>query len=91
MTPPMVAIYEAVQDLLDACLKDLKRSNRIDTSGLTLEDGLLRSLDDVIRRQLDAVWHTVTPRTKQARPYPRPVMTFVSRAADASSTAERML
>ena len=65
MTPPMVAIYDAVADLLDACLKDLKRTNRIDTSELTLEDGLFRSLDDIIRRQLDAVWHTVTPKTKQ--------------------------
>ena len=39
---------------------------QVDTSGLTLEEGLFRNFDDIIRRQLDAVWHTVSPRTKQA-------------------------
>ncbi len=28
MTPCMVAIYDGVQDLLDACIKDLKRTNK---------------------------------------------------------------
>ena len=28
---------------------------------------LFASVDERIRRQLDAVWHTVTPKTKQAR------------------------
>ena len=74
MTPPMVAIYDAVADLLEACLKDLKRTNRIDTSELSLEDGLFRSLDDIIRRQLDAVWHTVTPKTKQVRRWQPPTL-----------------
>ena len=29
MTPCMVAIYDGVQDLLDACIKDLKRTNKV--------------------------------------------------------------
>lgn len=41
---------------------------QVDTSGLTLKEGLFHNFDDIIRRQLDAVWHTVSPRTKQARP-----------------------
>lgn len=46
-------------------------SAQVDTSGLTLEQGLFRNFDDIVRRQLDAVWHTVSPRTKQARPWPQ--------------------
>ena len=42
-------------------------SAQVDTSGMTLEQGLFRNFDDIVRRQLDAVWHTVSPRTKQAR------------------------
>jgi len=42
---------------------------QVDTSGMTLEQGLFRNFDDIVRRQLDAVWHTVSMRTKQARPH----------------------
>ena len=48
--------------------KCLRAKAQVDTSGLTLEEGLFRNFDDIIRRQLDAVWHTVSPRTKQAWP-----------------------
>lgn len=68
MTDPMVAIYDAIADLLDACIKELRRSNKIDTSDFTLDRCLFRSFDEVVRRQLDAVWHTVSPKTKQVRP-----------------------
>lgn len=65
MTPGMVTIYDAIVDLMDACIKELKRANKIDTSDMTLEECLFRSFDDMIRRQLDPIWHTVTPKTKQ--------------------------
>jgi len=29
MTPAMGAIYDAITDLMDACLKELKRSNKV--------------------------------------------------------------
>ena len=32
---------------------------------MALEHGLFKSFDDVVRRQLDAVWHTVSVKTKQ--------------------------
>ena len=54
-------------DLMDACIKELKRANKIDTSEMTLEECLFRSFDDMVRRQLDPVWHTITPKTKQVR------------------------
>lgn len=65
MTPPMVAIYDSITDLLDVCIKHLKRSNKIDTSDFSLEECLFRSFDEIVRRQLDSVWHTITPQTKQ--------------------------
>ena len=65
MTPPMVAIYDSIADLLDVCIKHLRRSNKIDTSDFSLESCLFRSFDEIVRRQLDSVWHTITPQTKQ--------------------------
>ena len=66
MTPAMEEIYQAISELMDACIKELRKSNKIDTSELTVENGIFRSFDDIIRRQLDSIWHTVSPRTKQA-------------------------
>ena len=67
MTPAMGLIYDSISDLMDACIKELKRSSRIDTTDISLEKGLFQHLDEMVRRQLDAVWHTVLPKTKQAR------------------------
>ena len=61
----MSAIYDAISDLMDSCVKELRKSSKIDTSQLTLEHGLFKSFDDIVRRQLDSVWHTVSPKTKQ--------------------------
>ena len=60
----MSAIYDAISDLMDSCVKELRKSNKIDTSQLTLEHGLFKSFDDIIRRQLDSIWHTVSLKTK---------------------------
>lgn len=68
MTPAMTEIYQAIAELMDACIKELRKSNKIDTSELAVESGLFRSFDDIVRRQLDSVWHTVSPRTKQVGP-----------------------
>ena len=67
MTDAMETIYRAIIDLMDACIKELKRANKIDTSEMTLEHSLFKSFDDMVRRQLDPVWHTITPKTKQVR------------------------
>ena len=68
LSPPMSAIYDAISDLMDSCVKELRKSNKIDTSELTLEQGLFKSFDDIVRRQLDSVWNTVSPKTKQVGP-----------------------
>jgi DNA excision repair protein ERCC-4 len=73
MTPAMEEIYAAVAELMDSCIKELRKSNKIDASELTIENGIFRSFDDMVRRQLDSVWHTVSPRTKQVIiPYRNP-------------------
>lgn len=77
MTDAMTAIYGAIGDLMAGCMKELRASNKIDASELKLENGLFKSFDDIVRRQLDAVWHTVSFRTKQvcSNPTNRPLKT----------------
>ena len=45
--------------------RELRVGNKIDATELRLEDGLFKSFDEIIRRQLDSVWHTVSYKTKQ--------------------------
>ena len=45
--------------------RELRSGNKIDATELRLEDGLFKSFDEIIRRQLDSVWHTVSYKTKQ--------------------------
>ena len=57
-----------MRSLLIACaVQELRASNKIDTSELKLEHSLFRSFDDIVRRQLDSIWHTVSYKTKQVR------------------------
>ena len=51
------------------CCRELRAGNKIDATELRLEDGLFKSFDEIIRRQLDAVWHTVSYKTKQVFPW----------------------
>ena len=64
LSAPMALAYEALAELLDACVRELCRTSRLDGSELSLERGLLRSFDEAVRRQLDPVWHTVPPKTR---------------------------
>lgn len=65
MSPSMANIADALLQLIGACIKDLQRSNKLDTTDLTLEHGIFKAFDEVVRRQLEPLWHTVSPRTKQ--------------------------
>lgn len=38
---------------------------QLDVEDLTVENALFRTFDAVVRAQLDPVWHTVGPKTKQ--------------------------
>jgi len=63
---PVRLIQEALLEVMEACLGELRRSRHVDTSQLTLEDGLFRSFDRVLSRQLEPVWHTAPRRLRQA-------------------------
>lgn len=65
MTPAMKGIQQAVLETMDACLKELRRTNKVDVEDLTVVNGLFKSFDEVVRRQLDPIWHTLGKKTKQ--------------------------
>lgn len=65
LSPSMSCIADALLELIHMCIKDLQRSNKLDTTDLTLEQGIFKAFDEIVRRQLDPVWHTVSAKTKQ--------------------------
>lgn len=65
MSGYMVGIQKAVIEVMDACLKEMRKTNKVDVEDLTVESGLFKSFDEIIRRQLDPIWHTLGKKTKQ--------------------------
>ncbi len=65
LTFAMAGIQNAIIEVMDACLEELRRTNKVDVEDLTVENGLFKSFDELIRRQLDPMWHTVGWKTKQ--------------------------
>jgi len=62
----MLAIQTAVLDLIDACLKELKRANpTLDPDELTVENSISKSFDKTLRFQLSPIWHQLGSKTKQ--------------------------
>ncbi|KAG9452536.1 hypothetical protein H6P81_005440 [Aristolochia fimbriata] len=61
----MRGIQKAVIEAMDACLKELRKTNKVDVEDLTVENGLFKSFDEIVYRQLDPIWHTIGRRTKQ--------------------------
>lgn len=65
LTSAMAGIQTAIVEVMDACLKELRKTNKIDVEELTVENGLLKSFDEIVRSQLDPIWHTLGWKTKQ--------------------------
>ncbi|KAL6008507.1 DNA repair endonuclease uvh1 [Asimina triloba] len=65
LSPLMKGIQKAVLEAMDACLKELRKTNKVDVEDLTVENGLFKSFDEIVRRQLDPIWHTIGWKTKQ--------------------------
>lgn len=65
MSAYMVGIQKAVIEVMDACLKEMRMTNKVDVEDLTVENGLFKSFDEIVRRQLDPIWHTLGKKTKQ--------------------------
>ncbi|KAH6769073.1 Restriction endonuclease [Perilla frutescens var. frutescens] len=65
MSTYMIGIQKAVIEVMDGCLKEIRKTNKVDVDDLTVENGLFKSFDEIVRRQLDPIWHTLGKRTKQ--------------------------
>ncbi|KAL4235664.1 DNA repair endonuclease XPF [Mactra antiquata] len=66
LTDAMLACQAALLDLLNACIKELKRCNTaIDSEEITVENAISKSFDQMMRLQLDPIWHQLGPKTKQ--------------------------
>ncbi|KAL2903100.1 DNA repair endonuclease UVH1 [Bienertia sinuspersici] len=65
MNSAMKGIQKAIIEVMDACLKEMRKTNKVDVEDLTVENGLFKSFDEIIRRQLDPIWHNLGKKTKQ--------------------------
>ncbi|XP_076154557.1 DNA repair endonuclease XPF [Alosa pseudoharengus] len=64
-TPAMRAIQSSVLDILNACLKELKRYNpSLEAEDLSLENSLGTAFEKTVRHYLDPLWHQLGAKTK---------------------------
>ncbi|KAI8531220.1 hypothetical protein RHMOL_Rhmol11G0120100 [Rhododendron molle] len=61
----MRGIQKAVIKVIDVCLKEMRKTNKVDVDDLMVENGLFKSFDEIVRRQLDPIWHTLRKKSKQ--------------------------
>uniref|UniRef100_A0A4W3HSV6 DNA repair endonuclease XPF n=1 Tax=Callorhinchus milii TaxID=7868 RepID=A0A4W3HSV6_CALMI len=65
LTPAMLAIQTSMMDIMNACLRELKRYNpSLEIEDLSLENAIGKSFDKIIRHYLDPVWHQLGAKTK---------------------------
>ncbi|XP_053936267.1 DNA repair endonuclease XPF [Cuculus canorus] len=65
MTPAMLAIQTSILDILNACLRELKRYNPVlEVEDLSLENAIGKAFDKTIRHYLDPLWHQLGAKTK---------------------------
>ncbi|NWU80246.1 XPF endonuclease, partial [Onychorhynchus coronatus] len=65
MTPAMLAIQTSILDILNACLRELKRYNPVlEVEDLSLENAIGKPFDKTIRHYLDPLWHQLGAKTK---------------------------
>ncbi|KAL0983956.1 hypothetical protein UPYG_G00135180 [Umbra pygmaea] len=65
LTPAMTAIQSSILDIMNACLKELKRYNpTLDAEDLSLENTLGNAFEKTIRHYLDPLWHQLGAKTK---------------------------
>lgn len=65
MSPALAGVQSAIIDAIDACLVEIRKSNKVDCSELNMETVLLATFDNTVRRQLAPVWNKVGAKTKQ--------------------------
>ncbi|CCG81858.1 putative DNA repair protein RAD1 [Taphrina deformans PYCC 5710] len=67
MTPAMRDIQIAILECIEAVMGELKKANsqQLDLEDWSTDAALHRNFDQLVRRQLDPVWHRVSFRSKQ--------------------------
>lgn len=66
MTNKMQDIQNAVLDCVASNISELKKANSgLDVEDWTVDSALHKNFDQIIRRQLDPMWHRVSGRTKR--------------------------
>ncbi|RDD47919.1 DNA repair endonuclease XPF [Trichoplax sp. H2] len=66
MTKHMVTIQTAIIDIIYTCLKELKKGNpSLDTSDLVVENAMSQAFDNIVKVQLEPIWHQLSGKTKQ--------------------------
>ncbi|KAI9243897.1 hypothetical protein BDA99DRAFT_448776 [Phascolomyces articulosus] len=66
MTDKMDTIQKALVECMEVTLAEVRRQNSmVDIEDFTIENSFFRSFDMIIRRQLDPIWHRISPATKQ--------------------------
>ncbi|KAJ3298748.1 hypothetical protein HK104_010313 [Borealophlyctis nickersoniae] len=66
LTQHMKDIQAALVECIEQCLAELKRSNpSLDAEDFTVENAFFRSFDNIVRQQLDPIWHRIGPKSKQ--------------------------
>ena len=61
-----LAIQNAIRELMDSCLKELKRAvPHLDMTGATVQNTLFEGFFQQLKSQLDPIWHTLSQGTKQ--------------------------
>uniref|UniRef100_A0A8B9KFS5 DNA repair endonuclease XPF n=1 Tax=Astyanax mexicanus TaxID=7994 RepID=A0A8B9KFS5_ASTMX len=65
LTPAMRTIQSSILDIMNACLKELKRYNpTLEAEDLSLENTLGNAFEKTIRHYLDPLWHQLGAKTK---------------------------
>ncbi|POV99012.1 hypothetical protein PSHT_13729 [Puccinia striiformis] len=66
MSPAMTEIQTAIIESMDATLAEIRKGNtNLEVDDLTIDNALHRSFDQIIRNQLNPIWHRVSFKTKQ--------------------------
>ena len=64
LTPRMAAIQQAIGDVIQGCLRELKKNNKAALQHITSEDCLFRSAAAIVRAALLPIWDRVSPHSK---------------------------
>ncbi|KAL8600798.1 hypothetical protein ACOMHN_055993 [Nucella lapillus] len=66
LTPLMTACQTCLLDLINVCIKELKRCTpAVDMEEITVETAMGRDFDRMVQIQLDPIWHMLSGKTRQ--------------------------